>query len=171
MGQQWWHGDIPYRDLFDNKGPFLIELFAGLSLVLPRSLARRATRSRSLAFALSVWQLAALARRHLDGTGAWCAAVAYGAGGSAIAFQGPEPNGDQLAMLCVVASVDFADRYRAGGRRRWAVAAGAALALAAGIKPSYLVLLPLVAVLLLVRRGGRAAAAPPRWRRCWSSPR
>jgi hypothetical protein len=158
LGQSWWHGLVPYRDLFDNKGPFLYELFAGLAAVLPRSLLAVYLFGLA-AFALSVWQLAALAGRHLGRTGAWVAAVAYGIGGSAIAFQGPEPNADQLAMLAVVAAVDCADRAGGRGRRRYAAAAGVALALAAGIKLGQLVVAPLVLALLLRRPGRRVAHA------------
>ncbi len=158
LGQQWWHGAVPYRDLFDNKGQFLFELFAAMNLVLPRSLLAVHVFAM-LVFALSVWQLAAFAGRHVGRTGAWCAAVAYGIAGSAIAFEGSEPNGDQLSVLGIVACIDCADRFRSTGRRRWAAVAGLALALAAGIKLSQLSIAPLVLALLLARPDRRVAGA------------
>lgn len=158
IGQQWWDGDVPYRDLFDNKGQFTYELYAVLAVALPRSLLAVHVFAM-VVFALSVWQLAALAGRHLDRTGAWVAAVAYGIAGSAIAFEGTEPNGDQLALIAIVAAVDAGDRYRAGGLRRWAAVAGLALALAAGIKLSQVIFAPLVLALLLTRPDRRVAAA------------
>jgi 4-amino-4-deoxy-L-arabinose transferase-like glycosyltransferase len=149
---------VPYRDLFDHKGPLTYELFAGLSALLPDSLL--AVRLALLAaFVVSIWQLAALAGRHAGPTAAWCTAVVYGMAGSSIVYEGPDPNTEQWALIGIVACVDLADRFRADGRLRWAIGAGAVVGLLVAMKSTHLVMAPVVAALLLQRRDGRAAGA------------
>ena len=156
IGEQWWNGAIPYRDLFDHKGPFTYELFAALSPLLPDSLL--AVRLALLGvFVVSIWQLAALAGRHAGSTAAWCSAVVYGVAGSSILYEGPDPNTEQWALMGVVACVDLADRFRSDGRLRWAIAAGAAVGLLVSMKTTHLVMAPIVVALLLQRRDARVA--------------
>ena len=157
IGQQWWNGAVPYRDLFDQKGPFLYEWFALLSAALPNTIP--AVRiAFAVAFLGSVVQMSALARRHLDGPGTWCATLAYAIAASSVAFEGPDPNADQWALIGLVASVDLADRRRCGGSLAWAAAAGGVLALLVAIKPHHAVMLPFVALLLALGAEGRVRA-------------
>lgn len=156
IGQQWWHGVAPYRDIFDHKGPFLYELFAVLTAVLPRSLFALHVALLA-AFLVSIWQLGALAGRYAGRTAAVCAAVVYAVAASSVVFEGPEPNAEQWALIGLVACVDLADRFRAGGRLAHAVGAGIVLAAIVAIKPGHLVMAPIVVVLLALRRDRRAA--------------
>ena len=136
----------------------MYELFAVLAVALPRSLVAVHV------FGMVVVRAVGVAARRVGGPAPrphrnLVAAVAYGIAGSATAFQGPEPNGDQLAMIAVVAAMDAGDRSRGGGLRRWAAVAGLALALAAGIKLSEL-------MLRAARAGAPArAAGAAAWRR------
>jgi 4-amino-4-deoxy-L-arabinose transferase-like glycosyltransferase len=163
MGEQWLaHGALPYRDLFDHKGPFLFELFAAQTALLPDSLL--AVHAALLAgFLVSVWQLAALARRRGGPATAWLAAVVYGLAGSSVVFEGPDPNADQWALAGLVAAVDLADRHAQDGRARWAAGSGAAVGLLVAIKLPHLAIVPLLVALVGVRglpalAGGALAA-------------
>ena len=152
LGSEWLQGAVPYRDLFDHKGPLTYELYALFDLLLP-SLPVALRLALIALFAVSAWQLAALVERHAGRRAAWCAAVAYAIGASSPALDGVDPNTEQLALPLLVACVDLADR----GRPAAAAGAGAALAAAAMLKPTY-ALVGLVALVLL-RRSPRALAA------------
>lgn len=68
LGSQWAHGVLPYRDLFDNKGPLMPELYLGLSL--PRSVVFVRV-VLLLSFILLLVSLSSLIERHAGRRAAW----------------------------------------------------------------------------------------------------
>jgi len=150
------HGLVPYRDLFDHKGPLTYELFGAIDLLFPASVI--GVRVIGFGFVLTaIALLVRLVRRHVSEAGAWVAAILLALTVSSEVF-GLEPETEQLAMPMLIGSVLLADRYSLTGSLRAAAGTGAALAGAAMLKPN-LALLGLVGLALLLSRRDRRAAA------------
>ncbi len=161
-GFAWSQGELPYRDLFDHKGPLNAELFLALDWLLPTS----AVLLRILLLAVfvgSMVQLTALLRRHVPGA-AWPAVVVYAIAASSPLLQGQDLNTEQITLPLLIAATDVADRARsrpfsARGAELIAAAAGALIAAAAGLKSIYVLAAAPVPLILLARRPRLLAAA------------
>ncbi len=153
----WLRGLVPYRDVFDHKGPLVYELFALFELVSPTS--PHAVRLLLFAlFVVSLASLAALVRRHAGERAAWLAVLVYAVAASGDVYDGADPNLEQLSLPLGIAAIDLADRYAASRRARFAAGAGAAVAGLALFKPQLAFSAPLVGLLLFLPRPGRARA-------------
>ncbi len=158
VARGWLDGLLPYRDLFDHKGPLAYALFAVVEAVVPSS--SFAIRfALLLLFVVALAQLVGLVRRHAGPRTAWLVAVLFGMAGSSPQWDTIEPNAEQLALPALVAAVDLADRYERSGRLVHALGAGAMLGVLLWIKPQFVVIAPLVLVLLLRRPRRRLAAS------------
>jgi hypothetical protein len=158
-GFAWSEGLVPYRDVFDHKGPLNAELFVALDWLLPTS----AVALRLLllaAFVGSLVQLTVLLRRHVPGA-AWPAVVVYAITASSPLFQGQDLNTEHIALPLAIAAADLADRARAArsGGIGAAVGVGVAVAAAVGLKSIFLLVAAPVPLILLARRRGMLAAA------------
>ncbi len=163
-GFAWARGDLPYRDLFDHKGPFNAELFAALDWLLPASPV--ALRLAMFAvFVASLAQLASLVARHSPAA-AWSASVIYAIAASSPLVHGHDLNTEHWALPLIIAAADLADRARLTAARvdrervalMLAAGAGVAIALAAGLKSIYLLAAAPVPALLVVSRPRLVAA-------------
>lgn len=161
-GFAWSQGELPYRDLFDHKGPLNAELFLALDWLLPSS----ALLLRILLFAVfvgSMVQLTALLRRHLPGA-AWPAVVVYAIAASSPLLQGQDLNTEQIVLPLMIAAADLADRARSDRRSAraaglLAAGAGALIVAAAGLKSTYVLAAAPVPLILVALRPRLLAAA------------
>lgn len=154
IGSQWLHGVLPYRDLFDNKGPLMPELYLVLSLTRSVVLVRLALM---VTFAVSMVSLGSLVERHGSRRAAWLVVVIYALAGSSPLFEGQDPNTEQFALPLMIAAVDFADRFASSGRWPSAVLCGVVTAAAVALKAVYLIAALPAAVLLIQAPRRRSA--------------
>jgi hypothetical protein len=158
QGFAWAEGELPYRDLFDHKGPLNPELFWTLDTLLPASpLALRLVMFAVVCASLA--QFAALLGRH-EPSAAWPATVIYAVAVSSPLVHGHDFNTEQWALPLIIAAADLADRARIAvsvpNRERVALAlaggAGAAIAAVGALKSIYVVAAAPVVLVLLWRR-------------------
>jgi 4-amino-4-deoxy-L-arabinose transferase-like glycosyltransferase len=154
------HGALPYRDLFDHKGPLTYWLYGAIDAPFPGS--PTAVRLVLLAsFVASIVLLAALVRRNAGPWVAWPTAIVYAVAASSSTFTGQSPNLEQMLLPAMIGAVWAADRHRQAGGVRWALASGVCLGVLIACKPTLglLGLLCLGLVAWRTRRGGAGAAA------------
>lgn len=152
IAQQWLHGSLPYRDLFDHKPPLLHLLFMP-PVVAGWDFALSVRLWAALLFLLGLPLLAAAGRRVWDARTTGLTILLYAIAGSAFSLQGLVLNSEQalilpslLALLALLRAIEL----RA---RRWSLAYGICLGLVALVKPTPApLLLPLI---LLVRAPDR----------------
>src|SRR4051812_3630810 len=151
VGSNVLHGWLPYRDIFDHKGPLTYWLFAGLDLVLPASpVAIRLVLFA--AFVASLALLVSLVARAGGVLAAWTAALTYAIAGSSLAFAGSSPNLEQLLAPALVGAVWAAERFERRRGLGWALLAGASIGAVAACKPPLGVLLGVLCLGLVTWR-------------------
>ena len=123
-------GGTPYVDAVNNKGPMTYVLFAGIRLGAGTSMT--AVRIALLAFAvIAALALGAYVAHYAGRAAGVLAAVGFALFAGLPAFQGDDPNTEQIGIAFVVGSWWLATRPG----RWWAVGAGAAAAAADGDEP------------------------------------
>ncbi|HEX8085550.1 MAG TPA: hypothetical protein VF529_14755 [Solirubrobacteraceae bacterium] len=133
-------GGTPYTDAVNNKGPMTYVLFALIRLGAGTSMT--AVRVVLLAFAvLAALALGAYVARFTDRATGAVAAAGFAVFAALPAFQGDDPNTEQIGIAFVVGSWWLATRPPA----RRAFAAGAAAAAAVAMNPAFAVVLPFTA--------------------------
>ena len=146
------HGDTPYVDAVNNKGPMTYLLFAVIRLGAGTSMT--AVRLALLAFAvLAAVALGAYVARVATREAGVLVAVSFALFAGLPAFQGDDPNTEQFGTPLVVVAWWLATH--AGPR--WALGAGAAVAAAVAMNPAFVIALPFVAFELWRARSGAPA--------------
>ena len=150
-------GLLPYRDLFDHKGPLTYWLYAGIDLVaLGAPVGVRLVLLAS--FAVSIALLASLVRRRADLPATWAVTLIYGLAGSSEAFVAEDPNLEQMLLPVMVGAIWAADRFAQERRLVWACASGVAIGVLVACKPTFGLLAVVCLGLVLYRPPRRAAA-------------
>lgn len=148
----WLQGGLPYRDAFDHKPPLIYLLYMpALLWGTPSAWTIRAWAT--VLFAAAVALVYIVGRRTGNRWSAALAALIFAVAGSAFSLQGLVLNTAQALVLPALLALWWAIRLRETGNRRFAVAAGAAVAATVLIKPVAIVLVP--CVLLASRRSRR----------------
>jgi hypothetical protein len=136
VGDGLFHGLLPYRDLFDHKGPLAYYLFGGVDALIPRS-ELAVFVVGFLLFVAAVWRLVALVERHAGTAAARVAAVAFAVGASAPVYEWGDPNLEQIALPFLVGAIEQADRFRETRRLGNAAWAGGCVMAVVLLKPIF----------------------------------
>ncbi|HEX8208286.1 MAG TPA: hypothetical protein VF587_19640 [Solirubrobacteraceae bacterium] len=143
------HGDTPYVDAVNNKGPMTYLLFALIRLGSGTSMT--AVRISLLAFAvIAALALGAYVARVATREAGVLTAIALALFAGLPAMQGDDPNTEQYGIAFVAVSWWLATHAGA----RWALGAGACVAAAVAMNPAFVIALPFVAFELWRARGG-----------------
>lgn len=143
------HGDTPYVDAVNNKGPMTYLLFAVIRLGAGTSMT--AVRLSLLVFAVvAALALGAYVARLATREAGVLAAIAFALFAGLPAMQGDDPNTEQYGIAFIVAAWWMATHAGA----RWALGAGASIAAAVAMNPAFAIGLPFVAFELWRARAG-----------------
>lgn len=149
----WLHDGLPYRDAFDHKPPLVYVMYMpALIFGQPSTAAIRIWTT--ILFVLDTLLVFAIGRRVWGRLTAILAALIFAVAGSAFDLQGLILNTDQALVLPSLAALWCAIRSYETQLMRYAIFAGAAVAVAMLIKPVAIVLAP--CVLLASRRSVRS---------------
>ena len=149
-------GDAPYADAATNKGPVTYLLFGAIRLVAGTSMT--AVRLSLLVFAvLAALALGLYVARYAGRAAGALAALVFALFAGTPVLQGEDPNTEQYGIAFAVGALWAATRRGTG----WALGAGALLAAAMLVNPTFAIVLPFVALELWrtrdVERGDRPA--------------